>query len=63
MLNTVPVDGSKISVKYLLTTLIVMIIVTFVFSKIVEQTIVIKDKSGNVTGEGVTQYRLKKFGK
>jgi len=64
MVNLSPsIDTSKISVKYLLTSLLVMVILAFAFSKIVNQKIIIRDKSGNITGEGEMGYSFKNFKK
>ncbi len=64
MVNLNPsIDTSKISLKYLLTTLVVMVILAFAFTKIVNPKLVIRDSSGKQTGEGEISFSFKNFKK
>jgi hypothetical protein len=53
------VDKNKIfSPKYLITTVLVVIVVMFVLSKVLKNSIVLKDTSGAVMGTGEIDLKL-----
>lgn len=50
--------GKVLNLKHLLTVLALTIIVILVVQKVMKQTIVIYDKSGNETGRGEIKFSL-----
>jgi len=59
-MNLTPgIDANKFNVKYLLTTLLVVVIIAFAFSAIVRPSIVM-DSTGKA---GEIKFKLKKFNK